>query len=139
MAHLLMLDRPGLADAPVWFHEGLAEAWVSLREIESPHDYRLVRATTLVEEDCPSQREDELRAALVEAVQARTPGELNLPEQTPIGRLADLLLMHLPLATQARQELFGVLPALQRAEAVLEHHAEPPFETPEDSFEDADD
>lgn len=35
MAHLLMLDRPGLAEAPRWFHEGLAEAWVGLREISA--------------------------------------------------------------------------------------------------------
>lgn len=34
MAHLFMLDRPGLANAPRWFHEGLAEAWVGLREID---------------------------------------------------------------------------------------------------------
>lgn len=34
MVHLLVLDRPGLAEAPLWFQEGLAEAWVSLREIE---------------------------------------------------------------------------------------------------------
>lgn len=35
MAHLFMLDRPGLAEAPRWFHEGLAEAWVGLREIDA--------------------------------------------------------------------------------------------------------
>jgi hypothetical protein len=34
MAHLLVLDRPGLAEAPVWFQEGLAEAWVNLRSID---------------------------------------------------------------------------------------------------------
>jgi hypothetical protein len=35
MAHLFSLDRPGLADAPLWFHEGLAEAWVSLRAVDA--------------------------------------------------------------------------------------------------------
>lgn len=30
MVHLLACDRPGLAVAPAWFHEGLAEALVSL-------------------------------------------------------------------------------------------------------------
>lgn len=34
MVHLLVLDRPGLAEAPLWFQEGLAEAWVSLRVID---------------------------------------------------------------------------------------------------------
>jgi hypothetical protein len=34
MTHLLVLDRPGLAEAPLWFHEGLAEAWVSLRALD---------------------------------------------------------------------------------------------------------
>jgi len=31
MVHLLACDRPGLASAPVWFHEGLAEALVGLQ------------------------------------------------------------------------------------------------------------
>lgn len=34
MTHLLVLDRPGLTEAPLWFHEGLAEAWVSLRTVD---------------------------------------------------------------------------------------------------------
>ncbi|MCH2101391.1 MAG: hypothetical protein MK209_05675 [Planctomycetes bacterium] len=43
MAHLFMLDREGLQDAPHWFHEGLAEAWVGLREIDgvSPRSHVL--------------------------------------------------------------------------------------------------
>jgi hypothetical protein len=33
MAHLLMIDRKQLAEAPLWFHEGLAEAMVSLQAV----------------------------------------------------------------------------------------------------------
>jgi len=36
LVHLLCLDRPALADAPLWFHEGLAEAWVGLRASAYP-------------------------------------------------------------------------------------------------------
>ena len=89
MAHLFMLDRPGLAEAPLWFHEGLAEAWVGLREIES------VSASSHALGACwQSELESEIakaRLQSVEAVDAHT-AIADLPAELRYTAWAELVL-----------------------------------------------
>ena len=99
---------------------GLAR--VSIRELESEHEYRLVEATPLEEVAEDEGEREELWALLEAALQKRSPGKLKLPPETPVARLADLLLMHLPLEAEARQRLYSELSVAARARAILEQH-----------------
>jgi len=99
---------------------GLAR--VSIRELESEHAYRLVEATPL-EETAESEGErEELWTLLEAALQKRSPAKLKLPREAPVARLADLLLMHLPLEANTRQQLYSELSIADRARAILEQH-----------------
>ena len=99
---------------------GLAR--VSIRELDSEHEYRLVEATPLEEVAEDEGEREELWALLEAALQKRSPGKLKLPPETPVARLADLLLMHLPLEAEARQRLYSELSVAARARAILEQH-----------------
>jgi Lon protease-like protein len=103
---------------------GLAR--VAIRELESSRLYRRVEVRPLPEQN---PREDDvpaLRGRLSEAIRARTQPDLALPERAPVARLADLLLLRIPLPTAELQGLFAELDVGRRAEGALYEHERRP-------------
>jgi len=102
-------------------------ARVGLREVASDRLYRKVEVVPLAEEPVPAGREEPLRARLNEAVRARVPDLTGLPDDLPVARLADLLLMNLQLPQACMQDLYSRLEVAERAERVLREHAQRPL------------
>ena len=91
-------------------------------EVESERLYRKVAVETAVEIPVPTEREEELRDALMDAIRERTEQKVELPEQVPTSRLADLLMLRMPLDESARNALYAELDTEKRARVALAHH-----------------
>ncbi|QDU66547.1 LON peptidase substrate-binding domain-containing protein [Engelhardtia mirabilis] len=98
----------------------LGKSRVRIAECESDHEYRLVSAAQLEETPAPVTRESELREKLTGAILARSEDLLNLPDNLPIGCLADLLALRLNPPHQTWQQLYSTLDAERRAEIALD-------------------
>ena len=113
---------------------GLGRARVE--EVESDRPYRKVRAQGLFELDEHPGDEAQLRARLVLAILRRTaaaaPGQglPPIPPEVPIGRLADLLCLRMPLPHAVIEELFSELDVAVRARRALEEDAIRPLLPP---------
>ena len=98
---------------------------VRIEEVESDRMYRKVQAQALFEVNEHPDDELELRTRMTLAIQRRTaaahPGQPlpPIPEDVPIGRLADLLSLRMPLPHAALVDLFGELDVADRARRAL--------------------
>jgi Lon protease-like protein len=121
----------------IWRHERLPQGrfliWLAgltrvlIREVPSDKPYRQVEAQPLLEIS-PSGGDDALlREQVKEAVLARTPEALNLPENIPLGHLVDLLLLKLSLPQGCMQKLYSELRITDRARLALEEHHRRPI------------
>lgn len=103
---------------------------VRMRETESDAPYRRVEVEQLHEVDASPQDDADLRESLTEAVLERSPGYLNLPDELPIGRLADILLVRIDLPADVGNGLFAELDVAARARAALDEHRRRPIPPP---------
>jgi Lon protease-like protein len=99
---------------------------VRVEEIDSDRLYRKVRAQGLIETGVHPEDEAALRLRLARAIQVRTaramPGQPvpPIPADVPIGRLADLLALRMPLPHDVITGIFGELDVSVRAGMVLD-------------------
>ncbi len=118
----------------VWIF-GLAR--VRIAEVDSDEQYRQVQYE-IIEEVGPTGSEvRDLRESLSEAILSRTEEIMNLPEDVPIGLLADLLLQRMKLPQEVMEGIFGEYIETDRATKALEAHARYPA-APEDDNDDED-
>jgi Lon protease-like protein len=118
----------------VWIF-GLAR--VRIAEVDSDEQYRQVQYE-IIEEVGPTGSEvRDLRESLSEAILSRTEEIMNLPEDVPIGLLADLLLQRMKLPQEVMEGIFGEYIEPDRATKALEAHARYPA-APEDDNDDED-
>lgn len=110
---------------------------VRVEEIESDKSYRKVRAQGLFELDEHPGDELELRTRLTLAIQRRTaaanPGQPlpPIPPDVPLGRLADLLCLRMPLPHDVISELFAEMDVAKRARRALAEDAIRPLLPPQ--------
>ena len=103
-----------------------ALARVRLREVESARLYRLVDVDTVVDIDPEDTSAAPLRDGLLEALDDRTAGDDDVPEDVTVGRLADLLLHAIePEPARAAMAYLETDP-LARARLALAWHEETP-------------
>ncbi|MFT5080645.1 MAG: Lon protease-like protein [Planctomycetota bacterium] len=99
---------------------------VRIEEVDSDRQYRKVRAQGLIETGAGGEDEPNLRRQLTRAIQVRTskamPGQAipAIPADVPIGRLADLLSLRMPLPHSSLTEIFNEIDVTARAHMVLE-------------------
>jgi uncharacterized protein len=88
---------------------------VRVEEVDSDRQYRKVRAQGLIETGAHPEDEAAMRLSLARAIQVRTaralPGQAipPIPADVPIGRLADLLALRMPLPHGEVSKLFSEL------------------------------
>ena len=105
---------------------------VRVEEVPSDRMYRKVRAQGLFEVGQGASDEDELRERLAAAVRRRTEKAMPqqplppIPDKVPIGRLADLLALRMPLPFDDVEKLYGELDVAARARFALELDATRP-------------
>lgn len=110
---------------------------VRVEEVESDRLYRKVSAQALFELNEHPKDEVELRTRMTLAIQRRTaaahPGQALpvIPSDVPIGRLADLLALRMPLPHAVLCELFEELDVAQRARRALEEDGLRPMLPPQ--------
>jgi len=140
MASIRAEDVPDMAGAPPVFEVGgLGEivqhrriddgrylitlaglARVRVDEVESDRPYRQVAVEVLPDEPEPAESDAEaIRPRLLDALQKRYPGSIEIPGSVSVGRLADLLLHRLPVEEPAMEALFAEQDPLRRAEETL--------------------
>ncbi|MEZ6197511.1 MAG: LON peptidase substrate-binding domain-containing protein [Planctomycetota bacterium] len=99
---------------------------VRIREIDSPHAYRLVEVLPFDEEEpgegYPETVLDELRTAVL----GRAEGPFELPAEVDLRTLTDLLLMQMKLPQPVMSGLFAEPSPLARARGALEEHRRRP-------------
>lgn len=106
-----------------WLVLLLALERVRLAEVPSDRLYRRVAAQVVdePEPDAPAPGAAELREALLAALrQAADDVAVELPDDVPTGRLADLLLQAMPLEAGRRRRAFSELDPEARARLALE-------------------
>ena len=96
---------------------------VALREVSSDKPYRRVAYEPLVESHVDADDAAELAPALRDAIADRVRNAPEIPEDLPIGTLADVLLMSLDLPHENRQALYAESDPGRRARGALEAHA----------------
>ncbi len=107
-----------------WLILLLALARVDMTEVPSERLYRRVDARVVPEREADLDASAQLRADLVAALQARSSGNWeSMPDEAPVGQLADLLLHALPLQPEQRHLAFTELDAVVRAGMALSWHA----------------
>jgi len=110
---------------------------VRIEEVESDRMYRKVQAQALFEVNEHPDDELELRTRMTLAIQRRTaaahPGQPlpPIPDDVPIGRLADLLSLRMPLPHAALVDLFGELDVANRARRALDENDARPLLPPQ--------
>ncbi len=96
---------------------------VRIREIESRRLYRRVQAGVL-REIPPGKKESAMLAKkLRQALLTRAPELPGLPEELPVGHLADLLILCLGLNQSRAEDLYARLDVADRATRALIEHA----------------
>jgi hypothetical protein len=99
---------------------------VRIEEVDSDRQYRKVRAQGLLETGSNTDEDPDLRKKLINAIQVRTaralPGQPvpAIPPDVPIGRLADLLSLRMPLPHSSLTAIFNELDVTKRARLVLD-------------------
>ncbi|MCC7013255.1 MAG: LON peptidase substrate-binding domain-containing protein [Planctomycetes bacterium] len=96
---------------------------VLLREVPSDRLYRRVEAIALREIAATPAREAELRPQLLRAIAQRSKEPVEIPNDMPLGQIADLLLTRLGLEPSRMQELFSLTKVDDRSRSALEEHA----------------
>lgn len=92
-----------------------------VEEPDSGRLYRTVRVDELAEVPAADESEAEtLRCSLREGLIEFADGSLLLPNSSPLGYLADILIVALPLDVVHKQELFSILDVSARARRVLD-------------------
>lgn len=104
---------------------GLAR--VLIREVPSDRLYRKVEAIPLREISCTKKCEKTLRSQLSQAVLARCTDLRNLPDDMPLGQLADFLLVRLQLPQTPMQEIYSCMNVEDRARRALAEHERRPL------------
>lgn len=108
-----------------WLILLMALARVSMTEVPSDRLYRKVDADVLSEADIDGGEAVRLRQGLEAALQARSDGNWSgIPDEIPLGRLADILLHALPLQPGQRGLAYFELDPLVRAGLALGWHDE---------------
>jgi Lon protease-like protein len=95
---------------------------VHLQEVESDRLYRQVRFEPLTEVQPDEDEARRLRAELGEAIQSRSDAFVDLPEELPVGTLADLLLQSLDLPVDTMAEVYAEPVVARRAQFALAEH-----------------
>lgn len=107
-----------------WLILLLALARVDMTEVPSDRLYRRVDARVVPDREADDSVSAPMRAELALALRARSSGNLaSVPEEAPVGQLADLLLHALPLEPEQRHRAFTELDAVVRAGMALAWHA----------------
>lgn len=107
-----------------WLILLLALSRVSLVEVPSDRLYRKADARLLEDDEVDDAAASAVRPRLAVALHDRTQGKLSdLPGDTPVGRLADLLLHALDLDPARRRLAFAERDPLARARLALGWHA----------------
>lgn len=108
-----------------WLILLMALARVSMAEVPSDRLYRKVDADVLPEADLDGGEAARLRQGLEAALQARSDGNWSgIPDEIPLGRLADILLHALPLQPAQRGLAYFERDPLIRAGLALGWHDE---------------
>jgi len=96
-----------------------------VRVCEAPSDrpYRRVEIETAEEIHTAPERDEELREKLVRSIQERTQNSPTFPPGVPISRLADLLILGMPLPHEILNRLYCELDTSSRADLALAEHA----------------
>ena len=100
---------------------GLAR--VRVREVASDRLYRKVACEVLPEKPARANHAEVLRTNLQRAILARCQEFMNLPNEMPLGTLADLLLQKLRLPCDLMQALYAETDVEERARGALREHA----------------
>jgi Lon protease-like protein len=103
---------------------------VKIREAPSERLYRKVEATPLEEKQATADEDCALRSELGRAICARTQNLKGLPNDMPLGHMADFLLLRLHLPQQAMQDIFARLSVADRARRALAEHGRRPILPP---------
>jgi Lon protease-like protein len=97
----------------------LALERVAVQEVDSERLYRTVTAEILPEPRDDSPAAGLARLELLDALRRRTTGPKDLPEDTPLVRLADILLHALPLNPELLKQAYFERDPLVRASLAL--------------------
>jgi len=100
---------------------GLAR--VRIHEVPSDRLYRQVEFEVLEDKPANPRKAEELVSSLSEAILARSPQLLNLPDDAPVDMLADLLLQTMVLPQSVMETIFSEQDSAQRAAMALSAHA----------------
>ena len=97
-------------------------ARVRIEEVPSNRLYRTVRCENLEDFPATPEAEARLRPRVKTALLSRAHELLNLPDQVPLGHLADLLLQRLPLSAPQMRVLYSEVSVERRADGALQAH-----------------
>jgi len=96
---------------------------VRIEEVESDRLYRRAKAHLLEDDDEEAEIADlGLSLQLRDAIAEHSEEDLELPDEAPIGFLADVLAQCLPLPVPRLRECFEELDPRRRADLVLDEH-----------------
>ena len=93
---------------------------VHIEEVESPHLYRQVECLPFMETEVPPPDSEELARRLRDAASARLKEPVPLPDSTPPGLLADLLLQTLQGSRGLIERAFAEPDVAARARLALD-------------------
>ncbi len=103
----------------VWLY-GLARVYI--KELPSDRLYRRVECRPVHEVSASAQEAHDLREPLEQAIIARSPDILNLPDDVPTGFLTDLLSQRLQLPQPEMERLYVEYHVARRARMALAAH-----------------
>jgi hypothetical protein len=103
---------------------------VRVQELPSDRPYRMVEFEPTEEPAVAPERDPDLRERLVKSIHERTQNSPSFPPEVPISRLADLLILGIPLPHEVLNRLYCELDPSSRAELALAEHAVRPRVSP---------
>ena len=95
---------------------------VELEEVESDAPYRMVKVAPLPEIALVEDTARRLDGRLREAIHARVPSEIELPDEVPVEALIDLLCTRLEVDTRVMERIFVERDVARRGELALASH-----------------
>lgn len=114
----------------------LGLARVHIEEVDSPHLYRQVECLPFMETEVPEPQSEDLTRQLRTAAAARLKEPLPLPDSTPPGLLADLLMQTLQAPRTFVERAFSEPDVAARARLALQAAEEhPDLDDEDDPFE----
>jgi len=117
----------------------LGLARVHVTEVESPHKYRQVECLPFMETPVPEGSSENLAQQLRDAASARLKEPLPLPDNTPPGLLADLLLQTLQAPREVVEQAFSEPDVAARARLALRADTEHPAQAEAEADDDPSD